>query len=86
MIAVRLRHLPPDSATNTALHGGTQQWGIDQYLLANIVESVRNDGEPHPARPPVPEAQVDPGRTKAINKARKRAAKRREDIANGLIT
>ncbi len=42
---VLLRQLPPESATFAALRGGSEfrGWGPDRYLMAQLVDSVREN-------------------------------------------
>lgn len=82
MIAVRVKHLPADSATSLALGGSG--WSIEHYLLAHLFQVTA--GEPHPGLPnqsPI----VDPAiRAKARDHAKQRAAERQRAIDAGEIT
>lgn len=81
MIAVRLAHVPFDSATKLAL-GGTG-WGLEHYLTAHLWHA--SVGDPHPWLPGQAKV-VDPNRAKAIRGGKQRAAERRRAIAAGEIT
>ena len=87
MIAVRVRHLPRDSAVRRVFNDGRPEWGDVEFLLSDIWAATAGAKDPHPARPqPQQAGQVSPERKKAIAKARRLAKKRREDIGSGLIT
>lgn len=86
-IAVRVRHLPPDSAVAVALNGGEAGWTRDQVLLTDIWSTW--NGKEHPAlalarrsRGRIPTAE----RLRRLVAARRRARDRRRRIARGEIT
>lgn len=81
MISVRVRHLPPDSATAVEL--GSAGWRLEHYLAAHVFQATA--GEPHPALPKVSPIK-SPQRVKAIRAAKVRAAERRRAIEAGEIT
>ena len=80
-IAVRVKYLPPDSATAVALGGSG--WRLEHYLAAHLFQATT--GEPHPALPkqsPI----ADPMRAKHVREAKARAAERQRAIDAGEIT
>ena len=80
-IAVRVRHLPPDSACVIA--AGGSGWVVGDFLTAHVFQVLA--GQPHPALPkhsPV----TDPAREKKFRDARARARERQKAIAAGEIT
>ena len=81
MIAVRVHHLPPDSAT--VLATGGNGWRLHDYLLAHLFQVTAN--EPHPWLPKQVKAS-DPGRDKRLREARARAHERQRAIEAGEIT
>jgi len=81
MIWVRIRHLPPDSATALALGGSG--WRIEHYLAAHIFHAIAH--EPHPALPNTSPI-ADPEREKRLRAARARARERQRAIDAGEIT
>lgn len=79
MIAVRLRHLPPEAACETAVGGSG--WTITDYLISDVVHVLR--GEAHPARPKVAGQEQDgmtPDRRRKLRDLEKRAKARREQL------
>ena len=81
MIAVRLAHLPFDSATKLALDG--TGWGLGDYLTAHLYAATV--GEPHPWLPEEAKAE-DPQRAKAIRLGKQRVTERQRAIDAGEIT
>ena len=81
MIVVRLRHLPPESAT--ALAEGGDGWTLDNYLSAHNFHAT--SGQPHPWLPKH-QATVSPETAKARADAIARKRQREIDIAEGRIT
>jgi len=81
MIAVRVKHLPPDSATVIAT-GGSGLTRTD-LLLMHTYEATT--GEPHPWYPKQDKGS-DPAREKAKRAARARARERQRAIDAGEIT
>jgi len=81
MIAARVRHLPPDSAT--AIASGGAGWTTGDYLLAHVFQAM--SGEPHPALPKTPRV-ADPVRARRLREARARARERQRAIDAGEIT
>lgn len=81
MVYVRIRHLPPDSATSLATGGSG--WGLSDYLLADIYGPI--GGQRHPWYPK-PVKGSDPAREKAKREARARARERQRAIDAGEIT
>lgn len=82
MIAVRVRHLPPDSATARALNG--PGWSLTDYLLGDVFHAVA--GKRHPERPqPSRDEPVTPERARKLRSARARAAARRRAIEAGEL-
>jgi len=81
MIAVRVKHLPSDSATAIAT-GGTG-WMLSDHLLADLFHAVAR--EPHPWKPKQGKGS-DPAREKAKQAARARARERQRAIDAGEIT
>jgi hypothetical protein len=83
MILVRIRHLPPGSATLQALGGST--WTTTDYLISDLFHAYA--GKPHPARPKVTRRATTraPGKDKALRAARARARARAAAIAAGEI-
>lgn len=81
MISVRVRHLPPDSATVVALGGSG--WRVEHFLLAHLFQA--HTGEKHPALPDQRDIP-DPQREKALAAARRRARERESAINAGEIT
>jgi hypothetical protein len=73
-VAVRVRHLPADSAVREAL--GAPDWSRTDYLLADLVHVM--SGQPHPAHPAVlAKARVE---RSALAEFRKKARARRERL------
>jgi hypothetical protein len=81
MIAVRVKHLPADSATAIAT-GGTG-WTLTDHLLADVFHAT--GGNPHPWKPKQVKGS-DPAREKAKQAARARARERQRAIDAGEIT
>jgi len=81
MIAVRVKHLPPDSATAIAT-GGTG-WTLADHLLADVYHVTAH--EVHPWKPKQDKGS-DPEREKAKRAARARARERQRAIDAGEIT
>lgn len=87
MLAVRIRHLPPDSATVTALNGGEPDWSRLEVLTTDLWSALA--GKEHPAvakarrgRKPVVTAE----RARKLRAARAHARERRRQIATGELT
>lgn len=81
MIAVRVKHLPPDCAC--AVASGGSGWRIGDYLLAHLFQATT--GKAHPALPkssPI----ADPERVKKVRAAKARARERQRAIDAGEIT
>lgn len=78
---MRVRYLPPDSATAIVLGG--PGWQVGDFLLAHLFHATT--GEPHPALPTSQEV-ADPVREKAKRDARMRARERQRAIDAGEIT
>lgn len=73
-IAVRVRHLPADSAVRFALKA--PDWSTTDYLLADLIHV--QTGQPHPAHPAVlAKARIE---RSALADFRKRAQERRERL------
>jgi hypothetical protein len=81
MISVRIRHLPPDSATAIALGG--PGWRLEHYLAAHLFHATA--GKPHPMLPK-PEKAASAERDKKIRKAKARARERQRALDAGEIT
>ena len=81
MIAVRVKHLPADSATAIAT-GGTG-WTLTDHLLADVFHAT--GGNPHPWKPKQAKGS-DPAREKVKQAARARARERQRAIDAGEIT
>jgi hypothetical protein len=81
MIAARVAHLPPDSATAQA--SGGNGWTRGDYLLADVYHALA--GKPHPAAPK-PVKGSDPEREKRLRAAKVRARERQRAIDAGEIT
>ena len=80
---MRIRYLPPASATLQALGGSA--WSTTDYLISDLFHAYA--GKPHPARPKVTRrATPAPGKDKALRAARARARARAAAIAAGEIT
>lgn len=75
MVVEYIRHLPHDSATFAELQGGSEfvGWGVEQYLLASVVDSVRENtyafvsANSQKSKPKAPEPVPRPGRAKKKN-------------------
>lgn len=86
MIAVRVRHLPPDSAVVVAING-EPGWTRDQVLTADVWSALA--GKEHAA---LAAARKSQGRTmtaeflNALGAARRRLRERKQKIASGEIT
>ena len=81
MILVRVRHLPPESAT--AIAYGGPGWQLSDFLLAHLFHATT--GKPHPALPahsPI----ASPEREKSLRAGRARARERQRAIDAGEIT
>lgn len=85
-IAVRLRHLPADSATALAELGGTPLPTRLELLVMQLIEATT--GEKHALREQLPKdnPDADPERRRARGRARARAAERQRQIEAGQIT
>lgn len=87
MIAVRIRHLPPDSATATALNDGEQVWARRDVLTADLYNALT--GKEHPlladARRSA-EKKPDSAWSRAIAAAKARINERKRKIEAGEIT
>lgn len=87
MIRVRVRHLPPQSATGQAL-GLDTGWTVGDYLLADVFQALTAKRHPARPRPQKQQARKTMTRRRAEQRAaamrRKRA--REEQIAAGVIT
>ena len=81
MIAVRVKHLPVDSATTVALGGSG--WTRGDFLLAHLFRGLT--GEDHPALPAVSPI-ANPERVKRLRAAKARARERQRAIDAGEIT
>lgn len=81
MIFVRIRHLPPDSATQIALGGAG--WTTTDRLLADVFHATA--GVPHPALPKI-EQPLDVEREQRMAEARKRSRDRQLAIEAGYLT
>jgi hypothetical protein len=81
MIAVRVKHLPADSATAKAT-GGTG-WTLTDHLLADVFHAT--GGNPHPWKPKQAKGS-DPERAKRVRAAKARARERQRAIDAGEIT
>jgi hypothetical protein len=81
MIAVRVKHLPADSATAIAT-GGTG-WTLTDHLLADVYHATAR--EPHPWKPKQDKGS-DPAHAKAKQAAKARARERQRAIDAGEIT
>ncbi len=78
MIAVRVRFLPPASATARALGGAG--WDLGHYLMGDLFHAM--SGKPHPGRP-VPKRRprvADPARARKLLAARTRAREHRQRL------
>jgi len=82
MILVRLRHLPPDSAT--ALAEGGDGWTLSDHLQAHTYGATA--GEPHPWLPEGAKGRTSPEELKARRAALARKRARDQAIADGHIT
>ena len=82
-----LFNLPPDSATSTALRGGTAWWPVEAHLIDDLriaLTSTKKDtSKPHPARPQPPRKRGGPDRARKLADARRRAQQRREKAKEG---
>jgi hypothetical protein len=73
-IAVRVRHLPADSAVRFVLKA--PDWSTTDYLLADLIHV--HTGQPHPAHPAVlAKARIE---RSALVEFRKKAKDRRERL------
>ena len=81
MIAVRVRYLPPESATVT--ESGGSGWRREDFLLAHLYQAFT--GEPHPGLPATSPI-ANPEREKALRAGRARARERQRAIDAGEIT
>ena len=81
MIAVRVKHLPVDSATTVALGGSG--WTRGDFLLAHLYQGLT--GKPHPGLP-TSSPIANPAREKALRAGRARARERQRAIDAGEIT
>ena len=81
MIAVRVRYLPPDSASATT--SGGSGWTVADYLLADLFHATA--GHAHPALP-TSSPIANPAREKALRAGRARARERQRAIDAGEIT
>ena len=81
MIAVRVKHLPADSATAIAT-GGTG-WTLTDHLLADVFHAA--GGNPHPWKPKQDKGS-DPAHQKAKQAAKGRQRERQRAIDAGEIT
>jgi hypothetical protein len=80
MIWVRIRHLPPDSATTLAIGGSG--WTLGDFLLADIFHATAHEPS---HRLPKQVKGSDPARDKRIREAKARAAERQRAIDAGEI-
>lgn len=88
MIAVRVKHLPPESAVMTALRDGRAHWSLTDQLVAHVWQAVARSKEPHPLLADAMRnqpRQIDPRRELRLRAARRRAAKRRARIDAGEL-
>ena len=81
MIAVRVKHLPSDSAT--AIATGGNGWTLADHLLADVYQAT--SGNPHPWKPKQDKGS-DPAHEKAKRAARARVRERQRAIDAGEIT
>ena len=81
MIAVRIKHLPIDSAL--AMATGSDGWTLADHLLADVYRAVA--GEVHPGKPKGVEGP-NPERDKAKRQAKARQRERQRAIDAGEIT
>lgn len=81
MIAVRVKHLPADSAT--ALATGGTGWTLTDHLLADVFHAT--GGNPHPWKPKQAKGS-DSERAKRKRAAKARARERQRAIDAGEIT
>lgn len=79
-VAVRVRFLPPESASMQALDG----LSVTDVLLMDIYQALTD--QEHPGRPKPGKRDVDPKRAQTRARARMRAQQRRRAIAVGEIT
>jgi len=81
MIAVRVKHLPSDSAT--AIATGGNGWTLADHLLADLYHATAH--EIHPWKPKQDKGS-DPAHEKAKRAARARVRERQRAIDAGEIT
>ena len=80
MIAVRVAHLPHDSAISHAVLGAQAGWGVAEYLLADVWQASSGSEKGHPARPDSTDSSTkedSPERKKKVKRAKQRARARR---------
>ncbi len=85
MIAVRLEHLPPESALAGKVRGGEPHWALEHVLLAHNWQAVTRSKQPHPmmaraARKAARRQVVTPEREGRLREARARARARRRRL------
>lgn len=89
-LSVLVRHLPPGSATSTALNGGDPEWTRSEVLLTDLWSAWA--GKEHPR---IAEARKKGKRSRRswsaqrldrYRRARQRARERKRKIASGEIT
>jgi len=90
MIAVRVRHLPADSAVRTLERDGQPAWNLEHVLLAHVWQAAAHSKTPHPALASAAKRvdrarQTSPERRAAMANARQRAAERRRRIEAGEL-
>lgn len=87
-IRVRLRYLPPQSATGQAL-GLDTGWRVGDYLLADVYHALT--GKKHPAKPNPKKStgagasRQTPARAAKLAAARRRKVAREAQIARGEL-
>ena len=81
MIAVRVKHLPADSAT--AIATGGSGWTLTHHLIADVFHATAR--EQHPWKPKQGKG-FDPERAKRLRAAKVRGRERQRAIDAGEIT
>lgn len=87
MIAVRLRHLPPDASVVRVTMPEVHDWGRSELLLAQVWQQLAQ--KPHPWLEAIRKGRhrnVSPERLRQLELGRRRAAERERLIELGEIT
>jgi hypothetical protein len=90
MIAVRLRHMPADSAVGQIARGNEPEWRLEHVLLAHVWQAAAHSKTQHPGlvratKQASHHQQTSPQRLAAISAGRQRAEARRRRLAAAAL-